>query len=134
MPQFSGFLLGFLHLLACSAAPMALVQRQAAVVLSSTVLVDIAPQSSTCTDAPHPAECRTASQALEPIVASFITYGITSEAEMAAVISLIAFETADFKYQNNYYPGNPGQGSTFFDLLSLLSSLVSPFLVPSLTM
>ncbi|MCJ1396397.1 hypothetical protein MMC18_009287 [Xylographa bjoerkii] len=30
---------------------------------------------------------------------------------MAALISLMAFETADFKYQNNYFPGNPGQGT-----------------------
>ena len=71
----------------------------------------VAPRSGTCVGAPYPSECRTASQAVDPILKSFETYNIVSGAEMAALISLMAFETADFKYQNNYFPGNPGQGS-----------------------
>ena len=74
-------------------------------------LLIIAPQSDTCAGAPYPLECRTASQVLGPIFTSFVTYEIVSSAEMAALISLMAFETEDFKYHNNYYPGNPGQGS-----------------------
>jgi hypothetical protein len=40
-------------------------------------------------------------------------YGITSPPEIAAVLSLIAYETGDFKYNINHYPapGRPGQGT-----------------------
>jgi hypothetical protein len=40
-------------------------------------------------------------------------YGITSPPEIAAVLSVIAYETGDFKYNINHYPapGRPGQGT-----------------------
>ena len=71
----------------------------------------IAPASNTCGGAPHPSECRTASQALPYILESFNTYSIFSPGAQAALISTIAFESAEFKYQRNYFPGNPGQGT-----------------------
>ena len=109
----------FLFLLLCSATPI-LEQRQSP---SNDPLVSklpiIAPQSNSCVGTPYPLECRTASQAVSPILSSFDTYQIVSGPEMAALISLITFETADFKYQNNYFPGNPGQGSRLIVPLSL---------------
>ncbi len=39
------------------------------------------------------------------------SYGITSPPELAAVLSLIAFESGDFKYNVNHYPGRAGQGT-----------------------
>ncbi len=40
-------------------------------------------------------------------------YGVTSPPEIAALLSLIAYETGDFKYIINHYPapGRPGQGT-----------------------
>jgi hypothetical protein len=73
----------------------------------------IAPTSTTCNGAPFPEECAVAAQALPYIVESFQRYCVSSPAEQAALISLMAFESADFKYNQNHYPapGRPGQGS-----------------------
>ncbi|MCJ1425269.1 hypothetical protein MMC29_003157 [Sticta canariensis] len=79
--------------------------------VSGAQILSIAPASSTCAGAPKLNECRTANQAAAAISSSFGTYGITSPGEMAALTSLMAFETSDFKYNVNYYPGNPGQGT-----------------------
>ncbi|KKZ60617.1 hypothetical protein EMCG_04718 [[Emmonsia] crescens] len=56
-------------------------------------------------------ECRSAAQAAEPILNSFKKYKIESPAEKAALLSLMAFETGDFAYRKNHYPGRPGQGT-----------------------
>ncbi|KAK2756496.1 hypothetical protein FQN54_005389 [Arachnomyces sp. PD_36] len=74
-------------------------------------LITIAPESSTCQSAPAAGECRTAAQAVPHIVKAFQTYNIASPGEQAALISLMAFETADFKYNINHFPGVPGQGT-----------------------
>lgn len=74
-------------------------------------LVAIAPKSKTCEGAPAAVECRTATQAAPFISKSFQTYNISSPAEQAALVSLMAFETDDFKYNKNHFPGVPGQGS-----------------------
>lgn len=94
--------------------PSPQVRRQSASssAITPTQLLQIAPSSGTCAGAPYPAECRTAAQAAPVLTSSFQKYGITSAAEKAALISLMAFESGDFKYNKNYYPGTPGQGST----------------------
>lgn len=71
----------------------------------------IAPKSSTCKEAPAPGECRTAVEAAPIITHAFQKYNITSPAEHAALISLMAFESDDFKFNRNKVPGVPGQGS-----------------------
>ncbi|KAL9013325.1 MAG: hypothetical protein Q9180_009021 [Flavoplaca navasiana] len=71
----------------------------------------MAPNSKTCTGAQFAAECKTAAQAAPFINASFKTYGITSAGEAAALISLMAFESGDFKFNTNHFPGRPGQGT-----------------------
>lgn len=73
----------------------------------------IAPNSKSCDNPPAAGECATAEQAAPFINASFDTNDVSSPAEQAAVISLMAFETADFKYNRNHFPGRPGQGSTY---------------------
>jgi hypothetical protein len=44
---------------------------------------------------------------------AFQEYGITSKGEKAALLSLMAFETGDFKFNTNHFPapGRPGQGT-----------------------
>ncbi|KAL8904614.1 MAG: hypothetical protein Q9171_006989 [Xanthocarpia ochracea] len=74
-------------------------------------LIAMAPKSRTCAGAPFPSECKTAAQAAPFINASFKTYGITSNGEAAAIVSLMALESGDFKYNINHFPGRPGQGT-----------------------
>ncbi|KAH8689614.1 hypothetical protein BGW36DRAFT_401942 [Talaromyces proteolyticus] len=74
-------------------------------------LIAIAPTSTTCDNPPAPGECATAFHAAPRINEAFFTYAVFSPAEQAALISLMAFETLDFKYNRNHFPGVPGQGT-----------------------
>jgi hypothetical protein len=76
-----------------------------------SMLLTIAPTSNTCTNAPAAGECATATQAAPYLISAMSSYGITSPPELAAVLSLIAFESGDFKYNINHYPGRAGQGT-----------------------
>ncbi|OJJ43786.1 hypothetical protein ASPZODRAFT_28057 [Penicilliopsis zonata CBS 506.65] len=90
--------------------PLALAATAAASITASQ-LETIAPTSNTCDNPPAAGECATADQAAPYINAAFEQYNVTSPAEQAAVLSLIAFETLDFKYSKNHFPGVPGQGT-----------------------
>ncbi|EED12449.1 conserved hypothetical protein [Talaromyces stipitatus ATCC 10500] len=79
--------------------------------VTANQILAICPKSATCNNAPAAGECATAAAAAPFISDAFITYGIDSAAEQAALISLMAFETGDFKYNRNHYPGVPGQGT-----------------------
>lgn len=82
--------------------------------LTEAQIIDIAPTSKTCDNPPAEGECATAEQAAKFAAQSFDNYKVTSKAEQAAILSLMAFETDDFKYNKNHFPGVPGQGSKFF--------------------
>jgi hypothetical protein len=73
----------------------------------------IAPTSNTCAGAAFPDECETASQAAPPLITAMSKYKVYSPPEIAAVLSLIGYETGDFKYAKNHFPapGRPGQGT-----------------------
>lgn len=90
----------------------ALPQPQSTPVLTTAQLLAIVPGSSSCDGAPYPAQCRTAEQAAPLIASSFAKYGITSPAEMAAVVGIMAFESGGFKYNVNLN-GTPGKGSKY---------------------
>lgn len=75
------------------------------------MIAAIAPLSSSCDNAPAAGECATAAQAAPALAVSFSKYGITSKGAQAAVIALEAFESGQFKYKMNHYPGVPGQGT-----------------------
>ncbi|KAK6583662.1 hypothetical protein PZA11_003392 [Diplocarpon coronariae] len=45
-------------------------------------------------------------------------YHVDAAAEIAAVLSVVAFETGDFKYNTNVDPGRPGQGTRNMQLAS----------------
>ena len=80
--------------------------------LSATAILEaIAPNSKSCDGAPVPDECRTAAQAAGFLPQAFQAYSIYDPAAIAAVLSLIAFESGDFKYNINHFPGTPGQGT-----------------------
>ncbi|KAE9372114.1 hypothetical protein N431DRAFT_439230 [Stipitochalara longipes BDJ] len=86
--------------------------RQAGTSAASMLLL-IAPTSGSCGGAPVASECATNVDAAPYLVKAMSDYGITSPPEIAAVLSLIAYETGDFKYNINHYPapGRPGQGT-----------------------
>ena len=100
-------------LLALSFAFLASASSSGQTQITAAQLLKIAPNSKTCDNPPAPGECATAEQAAPAISASFGTYHVTSPAEQAAVISLMAFESDDFKYNKNHSPGRSGQGSKY---------------------
>ncbi|GFF57975.1 hypothetical protein IFM51744_09397 [Aspergillus udagawae] len=79
--------------------------------ITAAQIENIAPKSKSCADAPAPGECATSEQAAANIAKSFETYKVTSAAEQAAVIGLMAFESLDFEYNRNHFPGVAGQGT-----------------------
>jgi hypothetical protein len=81
--------------------------------ITESQILTIAPTSNTCDNPPAVGECATAKTAATYTSQSFDTYGVTSKAEQAAVLSLMAFESLDFKYNKNHFPGVAGQGSTY---------------------
>jgi hypothetical protein len=88
-------------------------------------MIDIAPTSANCDNPPAAGECATAKTAAKFTAQSFDTYGVTSKAEQAAIISLMAFESDDFKYNKNHFPGVAGQGSKYCIFFFLQFLLVS---------
>lgn len=104
-----------------SPIPFSLFVRDDAI--TEAQMVQIAPTSKTCDNPPAKGECATASQAAKFTTQSFEDYKVTSKAEQAAIISLMAFESDDFKYNKNHFPGTPGQGSALFHILILLASI-----------
>ncbi|KAJ5092323.1 hypothetical protein NUU61_007193 [Penicillium alfredii] len=79
--------------------------------LTESQVAAIAPKSKSCDNPPAKGECATAKQAAKSTAQSFDTYKVTSKAEQAAVLSLMAFESDEFKYNKNHYPGVAGQGT-----------------------
>ncbi|OAA70795.1 hypothetical protein LEL_09386 [Akanthomyces lecanii RCEF 1005] len=70
----------------------------------------IAPGSVSCPPS-EAAECRTADQAATPLIKAMAAYKLETANEIAAVLALMAFESVDFRYKHNVYPGRPGQGT-----------------------
>jgi hypothetical protein len=74
------------------------------------LVVGAAPGSSSCDGS---SSCRTADQAAPFIQAAFDKYGFKTRGEQAAILALMAFESGDFKFDINMFPGRPGQGSMY---------------------
>ncbi|KAH7076933.1 hypothetical protein BKA63DRAFT_292604 [Paraphoma chrysanthemicola] len=87
------------------------IQTETASGLTAENLVAIAPATASCTGAKFPEECADATTAAAAINKSFSTYGITSTGEQAALVAYMIFESGDFKYSKNHFPGRPGQGT-----------------------
>jgi hypothetical protein len=74
------------------------------------IVEQIAPGSVSCKPETLP-DCRTAKQAAGYIFHSLDRYGVSELEPMAAVLALMAFESVDFAYKHNVFPGRPGQGT-----------------------
>jgi len=79
--------------------------------VTAAQLLAIMPTSNTCAGASPPDECRTAKQAAPAINKSFSTFQINTAGEAAALVSLMALESGEFKFARNKFPGRPGQGT-----------------------
>ncbi|KAF1932011.1 uncharacterized protein M421DRAFT_416739 [Didymella exigua CBS 183.55] len=74
-------------------------------------LTQIAPEAASCSGAPFPEECADATAAATALNKSFDTYGIKTAGEKAALIAYTLFESGNYKYSKNHFPGRPGQGT-----------------------
>lgn len=83
--------------------------------LTAAQIEAVAPKSSSCAnpDEVAPEECATAAQAAPALTTAFKKYGVTSKAEQAAVLGLIAMESGEFRFSRNHFPspGVEGKGS-----------------------
>jgi hypothetical protein len=93
-----------------TATAIPLVRKQAACI-SPTNLISIAPDTASCDDAPFPSECAPASVAAPNIAQSFSLFNIDSFGAQAALVAIMLFESGDFKYKVNHFPGVAGQGT-----------------------
>ncbi|KAI1509897.1 hypothetical protein Ptr86124_010935 [Pyrenophora tritici-repentis] len=91
--------------------------------LTDKVLVHIAPTTASCAGAEFPEECTDATQVARAINAAFETYGISSLRERVSLVADILFESGNFKYNKNHYPGRPGQGTG----MMAMPSFVKPY-------
>jgi hypothetical protein len=84
---------------------------------AASIIAKIAPVSATaaCTET---TECRTAEQAAPFLIAAMQKYGVYSTAEIAAVLSLMAYESDNFAYKHNISPGRPGQGTANMQMIN----------------
>ena len=73
--------------------------------ITAPQITTITPKSQSCANTPAPKggapECADAQEAAVNIAKSFETYNVTSRAEQAAVIALMAFESVDFRFSRN---------------------------------
>ncbi|KAJ5669241.1 hypothetical protein N7462_010311, partial [Penicillium macrosclerotiorum] len=94
-----------------AATPLPLAVAKSETTITEDQIIDIAPTSKTCDNPPAAGECATAITAAKFTSQSFDTYKVTSKAEQAAIVALMAFESVDFKYNKNHFPGVAGQGT-----------------------
>jgi len=77
--------------------------------MTAAQIKQVAPSTASCTGSNT--ACRTADQAVTFINQSFEKYGFNTAGEQAALFSLMAFESGNFQYDVNLFPGRPGQGT-----------------------
>ncbi|KAM0702328.1 hypothetical protein Q7P35_011238 [Cladosporium inversicolor] len=91
-----------------TAIPLA---RKQAACISANNLITIAPDTTSCDGSPFPSECAPASVAAPNIAQSFSLFNIDSFGAQAALVAIMLFESGDFKYKINHFPGVAGQGT-----------------------
>ncbi|KAM0286968.1 hypothetical protein ACHAQH_000652 [Verticillium albo-atrum] len=97
------------------------VSTRAAAPSAESIILATAPKSSSCdASADFADECRTAAQAAPYLIKAFSDHKVYAPAELSALLSLIAFETGDLKYNRNHFPapGRPGQGTRNLQMIN----------------
>ncbi|PNH43529.1 hypothetical protein VD0004_g3978 [Verticillium dahliae] len=88
---------------------------------AESIILATAPKSASCDPAADfAAECRTAAEAAPYLIKAFSDHKVYAPAEISALLSLIAFETGDLKYNRNHFPapGRPGQGTRNLQMIN----------------
>lgn len=103
-----------MHFSTATSLLLSLAALAAAQLPAAAIVKQIAPNAENCASS----ECRTAEQAAPFIAQSMYDYKVFTTPEMAAIISLMAFESGDFKYKlnlqyqaDNTDPQHIGQGT-----------------------
>ena len=93
----------------------------------AALLLSIAPSSGSCSGAPIASECATAATAVDPIISSFALCSISTAAEQAVLLAWMAYESGEFKYNQNHFPapGTPGQGTRTMMMPTYVAEYVS---------
>ncbi|KAJ2038323.1 hypothetical protein GGI03_005152 [Coemansia sp. RSA 2337] len=78
--------------------------------------------SDSCASVGTPAECVTNDKALAAINSALVKYGITKRGEAVAVIALMAYESGNWQYNTNHFPGRPGQGTRAMLMFNFVES------------
>ncbi|KAJ2016579.1 hypothetical protein GGI03_005153 [Coemansia sp. RSA 2337] len=73
--------------------------------------IPVRASDSSCSSVSTPDECAPNSRAVKAINAAISKYGVTQRGEIVALISLMAYESANWQYNVNHFPGRPGQGT-----------------------
>jgi hypothetical protein len=89
--------------------------------LTAEIITTIAPATASCNGSEFADECADATRAAPAISKSFETYGITTAGEQAALVAYMLFESGNFKYSKNHYPGRPGQGTRMMAMPPFIS-------------
>jgi hypothetical protein len=79
--------------------------------ITAEQLISISAKTASCASAAFPTECANATVAADAINKSFATYQVTAPGEQAALIAYMLFESGDFQFKTNHFPGRPGQGT-----------------------
>jgi len=99
--------------------------------ITASQLTQIAPTTVSCDGAPFPEECADATTAATALNSSFEKYGITKAEEKAALIAYTLFESGEYKYSKNHYPGRPGQGTRMMAMPNFIAEYASAAADPS---
>ncbi|TDZ26698.1 hypothetical protein Cob_v001008 [Colletotrichum orbiculare MAFF 240422] len=79
---------------------------------ATAIILAVAPKSASCDGVTSfPEECATAQHVAQYLPQALAKYNIYTPGEIAGVISLMALETGEFRYNRNHFPGRPGQGT-----------------------
>jgi len=78
--------------------------------MAAAHIIAAVPSTVNCPSS-NPGPCRTAAQIAPLINKSFSKFGFLSRGEQAAIFSLMAFESGNFAFDVNVFPGRPGQGT-----------------------
>ncbi|KAJ2849727.1 hypothetical protein IWW36_002419 [Coemansia brasiliensis] len=77
---------------------------------------------SGCASATEQAECATNEVAAAAITNAISKYGVKRRGEVVALIALMAYESADWEYNINHFPGRPGQGTRAMLMYNFIST------------
>ncbi|KAI1326274.1 hypothetical protein F5Y16DRAFT_232763 [Xylariaceae sp. FL0255] len=90
--------------------------KRAASTSAADIIGMIAPDSKTC--AAGNSDCRTNVQAAPYLIAAMAQYGLKYPGQIAAVLSLTAYESDNYAYKHNISPGRPGQGTSNMQMIN----------------